>query len=306
MLNVREDVALAPLSTFGIGGSARWFVDVKTEADLKEAIGYARQRKVAFVVLAGGSNVLIPDEGLNAVVIHIANGEHVFFETGLRADAGCSLLELIRTSAERGLGGWERLAGIPGTFGGAVRGNAGAFGSEIKDVVSRVTTLNTATLATRVFVAPNLSFSYRDSSFKRESEWIILSATVELARVNKEESLNKIEETIKERERRHLQNVAAAGSFFMNPVTPQNIVAMFEKEKHMKSRENRVPAGWLIEKAGLKGAKVGGAIASEQHPNYLVNAGNATAKEVLALAAKIKEEVKRQFGVELYEEAAIL
>lgn len=306
MVNVEENVPLAPLTTFGIGGPARWFADVKTERDIVEAIQYARERRLRFVVLAGGSNVLIPDEGLNALVIHIAGGEHVFFETGLRADAGCNLLELIKAAAERDLGGWERLAGIPGTFGGAVRGNAGAFGSEIKDFVSRATALNTKTLESRAWIAPYLSFSYRDSSFKREGEWIILSATVELARVRKDDSLKKIEETIAERERRHLQNVAAAGSFFMNPVAPTDVVDFFEKEKHMKSRDGRVPAGWLIEKAGMKGVQMGGAIASEQHPNYIVNTGGAKAKDVLDLAAKIKEEVKKQFNVELHKEAAVL
>ena len=305
MLNFQENVPLAPLTTFGIGGAARWFVDVKNEDELKEALAYAQKRKVAFYIFAGGSNVLIPDEGLNGVVIHIAGENHVFFETGLRADAGCTLLSLIKASAERSLGGWENLAGIPGTFGGAVRGNAGAFGSEIKDFLSRVTAFNTSTLKSRVWVAPNLNFSYRSSSFKREPEWVILSATVELGHIKKEESLRKIEETIAEREKRHLQNVAAAGSFFMNPVAPDDVVGLFEKEKQVKSRDNRVPAGWLIEKAGLKGTAVGGAIASEQHPNYIVNTGGATAKDVLALAAKIKDEVKKQFGVDLHEEAAV-
>src|SRR3989344_5526343 len=304
MLNVQEDVPLAPLTTFGIGGAARWLVDVRSEDDVREALDFARKRKVGFYIFAGGSNVLVPDEGLNGVVMHVAAESYVFFETGVRADGGCSLLALSKAAAERDLGGWEHLAGIPGTFGGAVRGNAGAFGSEIKDFLSRVTAINTSTLESRAWISPNFSFSYRDSLYKREPEWLIMSATVELGHIKKEESLRKIEEIIAEREKRHLQNVAAAGSFFMNPVATDDVVALFEQEKHVKSRDNRVPAGWLIEKAGQKGAKVGGAVASEQHPNYIVNQGGATAKDVLALAAKIKEEVKKQFGVDLHEEAA--
>jgi len=305
MLNFQENVPLAPLTTFGIGGAARWFVDVRSEDDVREALDFARKRKVGFYIFAGGSNVLVPDEGLNGVVMHVAAESYVFFETGLRADAGCNLLGLIKAAAERDLGGWENLAGIPGTFGGAVRGNAGAFGSEIKDFLSRVTAINTSTLESRAWISPNFSFSYRDSLYKREPEWLIMSATVELGHIKKEESLRKIEETIAEREKRHLQNVAAAGSFFMNPVAPVDVVALFEKEKHVKSRDSRVPAGWLIEKAGLKGVRVGEAIASEQHPNYIVNTGGATAKDVLALAAKIKDEVKKQFAVDLHEEAAV-
>ena len=115
-----------------------------------------------------------------------------------------------------------------------------------------------------------------------------------------------IRDTIAEREKRHLQNVRAAGSFFMNPKVPQNIIDTLEKETGAKPRGGRDPAGWLIEKAGMKGATVGGAIASLQHPNYIVNMGNATAEDVRSLAAMVKESVKKQFGVELQEEAAIM
>ena len=120
------------------------------------------------------------------------------------------------------------------------------------------------------------------------------------------ESAKLVEETIAEREKRHLQNVCAAGSYFMNPTASSEIVAMFEKEKRVKSRESRVPAGWLIEKAGMKGAVVGGAIASLQHPNYIVNQGGASAKDVITLAQNVKIAVMSQFVVDLHEEAAIL
>jgi UDP-N-acetylmuramate dehydrogenase len=212
----------------------------------------------------------------------------------------------MEAAAERNFGGWEKLAGIPGSIGGAIRGNAGAFGSEIKDFVIRVVALHTSTMRQQVFVAPRLSFSYRNSYFKQHPELIITGVTVELAFVRTEESKRLMAETIAEREKRHLQNVAAAGSFFMNPSAPPQVIEMFEKEKKVKSREGRVPAGWLIEKVGLKGARIGGAEASEQHPNYLKNIGNATAQNVLQLAAEIKEEVKKQFDIELHEEAAVL
>lgn len=305
MIDVKEHVPLSHMTTFQIGGAARWYVEVTNEDEIQEALQYAKVRNLNFVVLSGGSNVLIPDEGLNALAIHITGGNHVFSDPALRTDGGCNLLQLINEAALRGLGGWEKLAGIPGTIGGAVRGNAGAFGSEIKDFVSMVRIIDTATLETKGFVHPYMHFSYRDSMFKQHPEWIITSVTLELAITNREKSQRLIEETIAEREKRHLQNIRAAGSFFMNPAAPPNIIKMFEEEKKVKSRENRVPAGWLIEKAGMKGAIVGGAQASLQHPNYIVNTGNATAKDVLELAEKIMEEVKKQFGVELHEEAAI-
>jgi len=233
-------------------------------------------------------------------------GDHTFASSELSAHAGCDLLSLIREASSKGLGGWEKLSGIPGSVGGAVRGNAGAFGTEIKDVVMKVRALNAQTGDLREFSNAQCDFSYRHSYFKDNPEWIITHVYVQLRAADPEASAKLIEETIAEREKRHLQNVRAAGSFFMNPVAPQEIVSMFESEKNTKSREGRVPAGWLIEKAGFKGFAVGGAVASEQHPNYIVNKGRATAVDVLDLAEKIRIAVKDQFGVELQEEAALL
>jgi UDP-N-acetylmuramate dehydrogenase len=216
------------------------------------------------------------------------------------------LLGLITAAGAQSLGGWEKLSGIPGTVGGAVRGNAGAFGSEIKDFAVTVRALNSATGETREFTDQECDFSYRHSYFKEHPEWVITRVRLKLRPTDVAANSKAIEETIAERERRHLQNVKAAGSYFMNPVAPKEVVEMFEKEKGVKSREGRVPAGWLIEKAGLKGHRVGGAIASEQHPNYLVNENNASAHDVANLAQAIKLEVFLKFNIELQEEAAIL
>ncbi|MFA7309543.1 MAG: UDP-N-acetylmuramate dehydrogenase [Candidatus Paceibacterota bacterium] len=306
MLQIRNDVPLRELTTFKIGGSAQFYTEVRNAEELKDAVDWARDQGVKMCVLAGASNVLIPDGGLKALVIHIVEGAHAFEGKSLTADAGCNLLSLIRTASSNGFGGWEKLAGIPGTIGGAVRGNAGAFGTEIKDVAVSIRALNAATGEQKTFSNAESDFSYRHSYFKDHPEWLVTSATVELRQVNADESARLIEETIVEREKRHLQNVRAAGSFFMNPIAPRNIIDMFEAEKGVKSRENRVPAGWLIEKAGLKGHTVGDAQASMQHPNYLVNTGNATAHDVRNLAQLIKLEVYAQFGVELHEEAALL
>ncbi len=306
MQKVKENVPLSPLTTFQIGGPARYFVEVKTEDEIREALMWARDKDARTVILAGGSNVLVPDEGLDALVVHIANQQFSFAGSELAADAGCTLLALIRAAGEKGLGGWEKLAGIPGTVGGAVRGNAGAFGPEIKDFVTKVCALNSETGEIKEFVNSEYDFSYRHSFFKDHPEWIIIRVFVNLQKTQYDISYRLVETTIAEREKRHLQNVRAAGSFFMNPKAPHEIVAMFEQEKQVKSREGRVPAGWLIEKAGMKGATVGGAIASLQHPNYIVNQGSATAENVKQLADEVKEAVKSQFGVELHEEAAIL
>lgn len=305
MLKIIENVPLAPKTTFGIGKTARYFVEVKTEEDIREAIAWAREKGVSPVVLSGGSNVLLPDEELDALVVWIASDDFSFADNELEADAGCNLFMLIKTAAGQNLGGWEKLAGIPGTLGGAVRGNAGAFGPEIKDFVVRVRALDSELCEPREFDNDACDFSYRHSFFKGHPEWIITRVWMKLQKSDVIRSKQLIEETIREREKRHIQNVRAAGSFFVNPVASREIQEMFEKEKGMKSREGRVPAGWLIEKVGLKGARVGDAVASEQHPNYIRNDGNATAAQVKELAQKIKDAVQKEFGIELQEEAVV-
>ncbi|RJQ33224.1 UDP-N-acetylmuramate dehydrogenase [Candidatus Parcubacteria bacterium] len=304
MLEIKENVPLAPMTTFEISGTARFLVEVRTEDELLEAIRWAREHSVPFILLSGGSNVLVP-EYLDALVIRIVGDETDVRGNTLDSWAGTNLFLLIRSLGAKGLGGWEKLAGIPGTIGGAVRGNAGAFGPEIKDFVISVRALNTQTLEFKEFSNMECDFSYRHSFFKDNPDWIVVRVRITLEPVEPEASAALANETIAEREKRHLQNVRAAGSYFMNPVAPANIVKMFEDEKQVKSRESRVPAGWLIEKVGMKGAVVGGAQASPQHPNYIVNTGNATAHEVLELAVRIKKAVKEKFDIDLKEEAAV-
>lgn len=306
MLEIVQQRPLSGLTTFQIGGKAEYFVEVKNENEIRDALGWARERDVPFTVLAGGSNVLIPDQGIKGLVMRIGGERFAFSGSTLEADAGCSLRSLIRASADEGFGGWEKLSGIPGTIGGAVRGNAGAFGPEIKDFLTWARAINTNTEDVHEFSNAECDFSYRNSFFKKNPAWIITKVHIGLETIDQVESKASIQATIKEREKRHIQDVRAAGSFFMNPIAPAHIVAMFEEEKGTESRGSRVPAGWLIEKAGMKGATVGGAQSSPMHPNYLVNIGGAKSSEVIQLAAQIKHEVFQKFALTLEEEAVIL
>ncbi len=306
MQQVQENVDLSKRTTFQIGGAARYFVDVRTEEDIRDAIRWAKEKGLAYTILSGGSNVLAPDTGLDGLVIHIVGNLFGVTDGHVDAWAGTNLLELIQAMGAQGWGGWEKLAGIPGTIGGAVRGNAGAFGPEIKDFVASVRAFNTHTNESKDFQSTECEFAYRQSFFKKNPEWIITRAMLKLQKVEPAESRRLAQETIAERQMRHIQDVRAAGSFFVNPVVSEEIQKLFEQEKGVKSREGRVPAGWLIEKVGLKGAMIGGAEASSQHPNYLKNANGATAADVKALATQIKEAVKEKFGVELVEEAVVL
>jgi UDP-N-acetylmuramate dehydrogenase len=302
--SITEHVPLAPLTTFQVEGVARYFVEIDSEEALRDALRWAKEKGVRTVLLSGGSNVLVAEE-IDALVIRFVGNIFEVRDTTLGSWTGTNLYFLIQTMSANGLGGWEKLAGIPGTIGGAVRGNAGAFGTEIKDFVCSVQALNSKTGESKKFQNAECIFSYRNSFFKQHPEWVVTHVELALHSVDPAESARLSEETILERENRHLQNVRAAGSFFLNPVVPQHIVQLFEAEKGVQSRENRVPAGWLIEKAGMKGKTVGGAIASLQHPNYLVNTGTATPHDVRTLAKLIKAEVAKKFGVELKEEAVV-
>lgn len=309
-MDIRENVPLSPLTTFGIGGNARYFCEAADEADVREALSWARAKGVSFFVIAGGSNLLVPDEGLDGLVIRMSGDRFSMMDlvgpsSGLEAQAGCNLLTLIRAAAEAGCGGWEKLAGIPGTIGGAVRGNAGAFGPEIKDFVTWVRAINTKTEEVHEFSNAECEFDYRMSFFKKNPEWIILDVQARLAQMEPGDILTTIEETIAEREKRHIQDVKAAGSYFMNPVAPQHIVNLFETEKAAQSRGGRVPAGWLIEKAGMKGQKEGDAQVSPMQANYIINTGNATAAEVRTLAERVRAAVSKESGVNLREEAVV-
>jgi UDP-N-acetylmuramate dehydrogenase len=306
MLEIVQNKTLSELTTFEIGGPAKYYVEVTDEAGIRDALGWAREHDENFFVMGGGSNLLVADEGFDGLVIRIASDQFGFVGDVLEADAGCNLLHLIRAASEQGLGGWEKLGGIPGTIGAAVRGNAGAFGPEIKDFLAYAHAINTKTEDTHEFSNAECEFAYRQSYFKSNPEWIITKVHLKLGKVEPSDSKKLIESTITEREKRHIQNVRAAGSYFMNPVAPVHVVSMFELEKGVESRGGRVPAGWLIEKAGLKGARLGGAQSSEQHPNYLVNVENAKASEVRELADRIKREVYEKFAVTLEEEAVIL
>jgi UDP-N-acetylmuramate dehydrogenase len=303
---IQENINLAPLTTFQIGGPATYFTKARSESSINRAISWAKEKNCPFIILGGASNVLISDEGFHGLVINLRGDLWSVSGHSVSAWAGSNLLRAIEACNTLNLGGWEKLSGIPGSIGGAVRGNAGAFGCEIKDFVTSVRAINSKNGESRDFTNIECDFSYRHSYFKDHPEWIITRVILELQEIEKSKGLECIQNTIEERERRHLQNVRAAGSFFMNPYAPPSVIVQFEKEKNVTSREGRVPAGWLIEKAGMKGARVGDAEASLQHPNYLINSGSATAVDVLKLATEIQRKVKAQFDIALKPEAAIV
>lgn len=303
MLEIKDNVILAPFTTFHIGGPAKKFAAVMTPEELVEALRYSKENGLPVFFLGGGSNLLISDQGFNGLVVRTENTTIRCEGLNLIAGAGSRLLDAVNISAKQGLGGLELLAGIPGLVGGAVRGNAGAFGADIGARVSRVTAVNRQTLEMRDFSRDECEFGYRDSFFKRHSEWIIFVVTLVLEQGDRDLLERTIHETIAKREAKHSQGAWCAGSFFMNPVvTDEKLRHEFETETGVIPKDDKLPAGWLIGHVGLRGKQVGGALVSDQHPNYIVNTGDATAEDVIILASLIKQKVRTDLGIRLQEE----
>jgi UDP-N-acetylmuramate dehydrogenase len=307
MATIEQNVPLAPLTSLHIGGASRFFAVARSLDDLREALLFAQSEQIPFAVLGGGTNLLVSDSGFDGIVISLklcgveVSGDRV------RAEAGVNFTDLIRRTAGWGLSGLESLAGIPGLVGGAVRGNAGAYGSSIGEVTESVVALDIESLELVALPREACAFAYRSSRFKTEGRLIVISALLQLASGDAEEIGSRIEATIARREAKNLQCEKSVGSFFMNPVvTDPELIRRFEAEQGVTCREHRIPAGWLIDQAGLRNTRVGAAMVSAQHANYLINTGNATAAEMIELAQLVKRTVRGKMGVQLQEEVSML
>ncbi len=307
MFSIKPYVLLAPFTTFNIGGPAEFFAEVTTTGELIEALEYAEKNELKIFVFSGGSNLLISDRGVRGLVIHVVNASLRVYEQKITTDAGTNLLVVVEAASKAGLAGMERLAGIPGSLGGAVRGNAGAFGMEMKDVVKKVKFYDHKEGKLREFSHAECQFGYRSSYFKSHPELVILSAELELLPGDAAELDRINRDTIAKREAKHPQSVKCAGSFFMNPtVVNRDLHVEFEKDTGLESKGDKLPAGWLIDHVGLRGKKIGGAQVSQLHPNYFVNTGSATAENVIMLASLVKQRVRTELGVELREEVQLV
>ncbi len=286
-MEVIENYPLSRLTSFRIGGPARVVYFPETISQLKLLCKKLKGEK--FLVLGEGTNVLAPDEGVDfPVVVNRIRGFKIEGER-VEASSGERLDTLAKAAAEAGLSGLEELSGIPGTVGGAVFGNAGAFGRQISDLLDWVEYVREGEVVREK--ASSLYFSYRDSTFKRDGG-VILRVALRLTPSTRERTMKRREEILKERERRlPSPDTACAGSFFKNILLPDG---------------KKLAAGKLLEEVGMKGERVGGAQVSTKHANFIVNAGGASAKDVLALAELGRKRVFERFGVKLEEEVIII
>lgn len=306
MIEIKENIFLAPYTIYKIGGPAQFFANVVSGREIEEGISFARDQHIPFFMLGAGSNVLVSDAGYQGLVLRCAGGE-IRIDDKMICDAGVMMARAVLESARAGLTGLEWGIGIPGTIGGSIRGNAGCFGGEIKDVVERVEVFDTHENVTKFLRASQCNFSYRDSIFKRHPEWIILSASFRLARGNAEFSQRMIKKISRERTEKQAIGDKSCGCIFKNvswsrkDIDKKKLLTRFPELAQFKSTEY-LPASFLIDSSGLKGRRVGGVHISPRHANYFVNDAAARAEHVLMLVSLAKNIVRRKYGIQLEEE----
>lgn len=304
MIALREHVPLAPFTTFKVGGTARYYIEASGAIELSESFEYAEKQGIPLFVLGGGSNVLFADTGFPGLVVRIVDGGIAVRGNKLVVGAGMPLFDVVWAAKDAELSGIEKLAGIPGSLGGAIRGNAGAFGTEIGTYVTSVKALDQKTGMVHEYSAKECDFSYRMSLFKKRPTLVILSAELVLHSGGDKALLERIiKDTMATRESKHPQDAKCAGSFFMNPVVKDEVLLEeFAKDTGNASKDGKLPAGWLIDHVGLRGKTIGGAQVSPIHPNYLLNTGTATAKDIITLASLVKTRVRDELHIRLQEE----
>lgn len=282
---IKTNEPMSRHTTFRIGGPARYYVRPKTREQLARTAMLCRRENVSWYVVGHGSNLLAGDEGYDGVILSTEGLTRCQVEgEEMRAEAGLLLSRAAKEAARMSLGGFEFAAGIPGTVGGAVVMNAGAYGSELKDVLTWVRVLDTEGKILTL-EAGELELGYRTSRIPSEG-YVVLEAGFKLAAGDREAILGRMEELAAKRREKQPLDYPSAGSTFKRPAG------------HF--------AGKLIEDAGLRGFRVGGAQVSEKHCGFVVNRKDATAADVMELCREVKRRVREQSGVELELEVKLL
>jgi len=308
-MEFRENESLANHTTFRIGGPAKRYAEAASAADLAEAVSRAERENLPIFVFSGGSNILFSDRGFPGIVVRIViSGIRTRENGSVSVGAGERLSDLVSASCEAGLSGLERLAGVPGSVGGAIRGNAGAFGTETGQDIVSVKAFDIRTGEVHEFRHDGCRFGYRQSLFKENPDLIVLSAEFRLSLGHDPESLRTVAgEVVGRREEKHPQDVFSAGSFFMNPiVTDPKLREEFTKDSGRPPKDDRLPAGWLIDQVGLRGKTIGHAKVSEIHPNYILNTGEATAEDVMTLISIVKQRIRDELNVQMLPEVLLV
>ncbi|MBQ6899837.1 MAG: UDP-N-acetylmuramate dehydrogenase [Firmicutes bacterium] len=290
-LNLIEDADMSRYTSFRAGGHAAALVEVETKDELKAVLQFVNKENIPHIMLGNGSNMLFRDSGYEGLVIRLSQTGFDYIEysdeEACTVHVGTAMKNgvLAKILQQDGLAGFEFASGIPGSIGGAVFMNAGAYGGEMKDIVKSVKAISPDGLEERIFTAEEMDFSYRHSILE-ENGYIAVEVTMELKKGDKEEIAACMKELLEKRNSKQPVNYPSAGSTFKRP------------EGYF--------AGKLIEDAGLKGLTVGGAQVSTLHSGFVINTGGATATDILQLMALVQNTVYDKFGVMLEPEVRII
>ena len=329
---MQRHVALAPLTTLGIGGPAKFFVEARSVDEVRDAVDWAKSNGEPLLVLAGGSNVLIADEGFNGLVLHLdLRGMNVERNGMVKAAASEQWDELVALAVAKNLAGVECLSGIPGSTGATPIQNVGAYGQDVSETIVAVDVFDRATGRLTSLTNDECRFAYRDSVFKHEAKdrYIVLSVTFQLRPdgppllrypelqdfAGDAADLQQVRDAVIAIRRRKGMvidptdpDTRSDGSFFMNPiVSADKLVQLGEMPHFPAGGKIKLSAAWLIENAGFRKGFVRGNVGiSSKHTLAIINRGGGTAREVRELARMIQDRVREKFGVELQPEPSFI
>ena len=301
-----RNISLLPYNTFGMNAKAKLFIEYYSLDELRQVLKEHKGEQILHI--GQGSNLLFTSD-FNGVILHsgMARAKFLDDET-VEAQNGLRLDDMIAQLTDMGYSGLEKLSLIPGEVGASAVQNVGAYGVEAKDVIERVYTINVETLEERVFTNEECRFGYRDSIFKHElkGKYIVTSVVY---KVKPGDATKTREEIIATRMAKlpTVGEVGSAGSFFMNPFVPEDkvneLLKLYPDMPHYPVAEReKIPAAWLIEQCGWKGKTLGGAQVWPKQPLVIVNANNASAKDIMELAAAVSASVKEKFGIDIHPE----
>lgn len=302
-MQFEENFSLKNITTLQIGGPARLFTTVTSDKELIETIQYANEHNIPHLVIGGGSNLLVSDEGVNKLIIKNEIEGITKLVRFLKVKSGTPLQHLVDYSIAQGLSGLQKLTGIPGSVGGAVFGNAGAYGQTISDYLREVVCFDSS--ETVALQKDECEFEYRDSIFKRNG--ISILELVFKLDVGKSKDLRKeADEILEKRLVKYPKGIKCPGSFFKNLVAeklPKEILKNIPKEKIVYGK---IPAGSLLEEVGAKGDSLGNIEIADYHANLFVNKGGGKALDFYTFAKKYHKKVKEKFNISLEPEVQLI
>jgi len=299
-LTISAGVPLSRHTRFGIGGPADLLVESPKAEAFVAALAVARESGIPYVVIGGGTNLIVSDAGFRGIVLRYRGDRLLAANHRVHADAGALLQRLVDFTVDRGLQGLETLAGIPGSVGAAVYGNAGAYGHSISERVVKVRFYDGREV--RVFDNQECMFEYRESVFKRHKDWIIFAAELLLEPADADALRRTADGIVQVRNEKFPVTMKCAGSIFKNLLLKDLPPAAAAAVPPAAVREGKVPAAWFLEQAGAKGMKRGEIHVASYHANLVYNGGSGTAADLCALIAELKAKVRLRFGIELEEE----